>query len=64
MLAACMILLCNSERTEFGKPHAYHGPMCASGIFKWFGERYFAGAAISKAGFLPLILRRDKHKTL
>jgi hypothetical protein len=23
-----MILLCNLKRTEFGKAHAYRGPMC------------------------------------
>jgi hypothetical protein len=27
-----MILLCNHKRTEFGKPHAYRGPMCVDPV--------------------------------
>jgi hypothetical protein len=35
LLVACMILLCNHKRTEFGKPHAYREPMCASENCQW-----------------------------
>jgi hypothetical protein len=43
MLASCIILLCNHKRMEFGKLHAYLGPMCVFGTCQWCGERYFAG---------------------
>jgi hypothetical protein len=59
-----MILLCNRKLTEFGKPHAYRGPMCASGNCQLCEEHYFAGAAISIDRFLPQIPRRDKRKSL
>jgi hypothetical protein len=52
VLVACMYLLCNHKRTEFGKPHAYRGPMCASENYLWCGEPYFAGAAISVSEIL------------
>jgi hypothetical protein len=64
MLVACMIVLCNHKRTEFGKPHAYRGPMCASERSQWCGEPYFADAAISISVILPQIPRRGKHKSL
>jgi hypothetical protein len=41
LLVFCITLLCNRKRPEFGKPHAYRGPMCASGDCKWCGEPYF-----------------------
>jgi hypothetical protein len=63
-LFACMILLCNHRRTEFGKPHACRGPVCASEKSQWCGEPYFAGAAISISGILPQIPKRGKHKSL
>jgi hypothetical protein len=47
MLVACMILVCNHERTEFGKPHAYRGPECAPEDRQWCGEPYFEVSAIS-----------------
>jgi hypothetical protein len=59
-----MILLCDHKRTEFGKPHAYREPMCASENCQWCGEPYFAGAAISIGEILPQIPRRGKHKSL
>jgi hypothetical protein len=59
-----MILLCTLKCTEFGKPHAYCGPMCTSGNCHWCGEPYFAGAAISIDRFLPQIPRQDKRKSL
>jgi hypothetical protein len=64
LLVACMILLCNHKPMEFGKPHAYRGPMCASENCRWCGEPYFAGAAMSISGILPQIPRRSKHKSL
>jgi hypothetical protein len=38
LLVACMIFLCNHKRTEFGKPHAYREPMCASENCQWCGK--------------------------
>jgi hypothetical protein len=64
LLVACMILLCNCKGTEFGKPHAYREPLCASEICHWCGEPYFAGAAISIGGFLPRISRWENHNLL
>jgi hypothetical protein len=63
-LVACIISLYSHKRTEFGKPHAYRGPMCASEKSRWCGEPYFAGAAIAISGILPQIPRRGKHKSL
>jgi hypothetical protein len=63
MLVAFMILLCNHKGMEFGKLHAYLGPMCASENCQWRGEPYFAGAAISISGILPQIPKQDKHKS-
>jgi hypothetical protein len=48
---------------EFGKPHAYRGPICTSGDCQLCGEPYFAGAAISIDDFMPQIPKRDKHKS-
>jgi hypothetical protein len=64
MLVFFVTLLHNRKNTEFGKPHAYRGPVCTSGDCEWCGEPYFAGAAISGDMFLPQIPRRDKHKSL
>jgi hypothetical protein len=38
MLVACMILLCNHERTVYEKPYAYREPMCASENCQLCGE--------------------------
>jgi hypothetical protein len=64
LLVACMILLCHNKRTEFGKPHAYLEPMCASENCQWCGEPYFAVSAISGGHILPQIPRQGKHKSL
>jgi hypothetical protein len=61
---ACMILLCNHKRMEFGNSHAYREPMCASEKCQWCGEPYFAGAAILLSAILPQIPRWGKHKSL
>jgi hypothetical protein len=58
LLVFCITLLCSHKRTEFGKPHAYRGPVCASGNCQWCGEPYFVGAVISVDRFLPQIPRR------
>jgi hypothetical protein len=61
MVIACMILLCNHKRKEFGKPHAYREPMCSSENCQWCGEPCFAGAAVGP----PYVTwRRTKYKTL
>jgi hypothetical protein len=52
-----MILLRNHKHTEFGKPHANRGPVCASEVCQCYGEPYFAGAAFSINEFLPQIPR-------
>jgi hypothetical protein len=64
LLAASMILLCNRERTEFGKPHAYRGPMCPQENCQWCEEPSLADAAISLDEFMPHFPRRDKRKSL
>jgi hypothetical protein len=46
------------KRTEFGKPHACRGSVCASGDCLWCGEPYFVDAVISVDRFLPQIPRR------
>jgi hypothetical protein len=64
LLVACMILLSNHNRTDFGKPRAYRGPMCAWENCQWYRESYFEGAAISLGGILPQIPRRGRHKSI
>jgi hypothetical protein len=48
---------------EFGKPHAYHEPMCTSENCQWRGELYFAGNAISIGGVLLQISRWEDVET-
>jgi hypothetical protein len=56
-----MILLCNHKNTEFGKPHAYHGPVCALGNCQWWREPYFVGTAISQVDESALDILPTSH---
>jgi hypothetical protein len=63
LLVACTILLYSCINTDGWKLCANRGPVCTLENFQWGGEPCFACAAILRGGCLPLIPRRDKHKS-